>query len=384
MNKNINEIEDKNLSCDLKLNETINDLKISHNYFQRNYGIDFLRIFCMINIINLHTNGGTKLIHIDKNSKKYKIIWKLETLSYFPVDCFGMISGIVGYKRYKFSNLIHLWMISLFYSISSSIYKYFFNHSIKNLIFSFCPILIRYRWYMNAYFGMYLFLPFINQGIKNLNRKFYRNIVFFLIFFFSVYSIVNQKFEFNDYNFLLNGFSSLWLIILYIIGGYFGKYIIFQRKYSFFDFLFYITLYLGVSFLSSEFYFKYLNTKYNQILINYLSPTILLQAISLIMLFSHINIKNKIAIRFIAFFAPLTFGVMFIHSLLINVLSKWIKNFTTEYLFFKIYGLSILLYFLSAIIDFFRFQLFKCFRIKKFCLFLEDKIPILLEKLLKK
>jgi surface polysaccharide O-acyltransferase-like enzyme len=65
---------------------------------QRNYGIDLLRFFQMVNIINLHINSKTGLLYI--NSNKFKEIWRLETFSYCAVDCFGLISGIVGFDKY--------------------------------------------------------------------------------------------------------------------------------------------------------------------------------------------------------------------------------------------------------------------------------------------
>ena len=52
----------------------MNKTLINNNIFdkkekQRNYGIDLLRIFSMINIINLHINLRSGLLNI--NSKKY-------------------------------------------------------------------------------------------------------------------------------------------------------------------------------------------------------------------------------------------------------------------------------------------------------------------------
>ena len=100
----------------------------------------------MINIINLHFNGFTGLRdNLKFNSPKFKPIWRLQALSRWPVNCFGLISGIVGYKKYKFSNLIYIWFIVFFYSISISSYLHFINKSgvnKKKLILSLFPILI--------------------------------------------------------------------------------------------------------------------------------------------------------------------------------------------------------------------------------------------------
>ncbi len=64
------------------------ELKKFENKRIRNYGIDLLRIFSMINIIILHINAYSgQLNKLPKN----KSIWRLEALSYFAVDCFGLI-----------------------------------------------------------------------------------------------------------------------------------------------------------------------------------------------------------------------------------------------------------------------------------------------------
>lgn len=114
-----------------------------------------------------------------------------------------------------------------FYSVFYSFYLYLKNQiTKKKLILSFFPILIKRQWYFSSYFIMYLFLPLINKGICYLNRKTYRNIIFLLIEFFSFYYIIAVLLGKGDYNFLNYGYSPLWLITLYIIGGYFGKYLI--------------------------------------------------------------------------------------------------------------------------------------------------------------
>ena len=119
------------------------------NKKQRNYGIDLLRIFSMINIINLHINRYSNLLSIfDFSSPKYKHIWRLEIFSLPAVDNFGLISGIVGYKKYKFSNLIYLWIKSSFYSVCLTIYSIFINKKKikkKMIILSLFPIIIFYK-----------------------------------------------------------------------------------------------------------------------------------------------------------------------------------------------------------------------------------------------
>ena len=365
---------------------------INNNYSEkekpRNYGIDLLRIFSMINIINLHINLRTGLLNINSNNIKFKKLWILETFSYFSVDCFGLISGIVGFSKYKFSNLIYLWFISAFYSVSKHLYLYIKNKiNIKTLFLSFFPILIKFHWYVNAYFIMYLFLPFINFGIKEINKKTFKYLVVFYIFFFSIYYIINAIFIAADYNFLIGGYSSSWLTILYIIGSYFGKYILKSMDISSRIIkIMHIINYVGFSLLSSEMFFA---TK-KKLLISYLSPTILFQAFSLVMIFSSIKITNKFLIKIIKFITPLTFSATLIHSILFSIkinivlfLFESIRQFNINFLILKIYMLSIIIFIFCILIDYFRLLLFKIIRIREICFSLEKLFPKLIDRIFK-
>jgi len=138
----------------------------------------------MINIINLHINLFFGLLNNKNDYFKSKSIWRLEIFSYFPVDCFGLISGVIGYKKYKFSKLMYLWFIALYYSLLQFVFNE--NKNRRNLIISFLPLLKKFHWYMNAYFIMYLILPFINYGINVLDKIKYRKLIIFFFFFFII------------------------------------------------------------------------------------------------------------------------------------------------------------------------------------------------------
>lgn len=350
----------------------------------------------MINIIILHINNGSKLLTINYNFPKFKSVWFLEIMSFWGVDGFGIISGLFGYKQYKFSNLIYLWILTLFYSTIFSFYLYIINkneNTKKILFLSFFPLLIRRHWYVNSYFCMYIFLPFINYGINNLQKTTFRNLIIFFIFFYSIYNICGAIIlGKTSYPFLNDGYSSIWLSILYIIGAYLEKYKL-NNNLSFFSYFFWIIIYLLSSFFSFEIFYILLKSKNKiipyKIFINYLSPTTLLQSISLIFIFSGLKINNILIKKIISFFAPLTFSTTLIHIRLfdnfkyIKILLKWISQFKPSYNFFKIYGIAIIVYIICSFIDYLRLLLFKFLKIKELCKFLENKFPILIDKIIK-
>jgi surface polysaccharide O-acyltransferase-like enzyme len=348
----------------------------------RNYGIDLLRIFSMINIINLHIIRYSGFFRIKLDENKLKSVNRLDIFSFFPVNCFGLISGVIGYKKYKFANIIYIWFISLYYSIfdTFSLFILFEGKiSIRDFILSFLPLLKKYHWYVNGYFIMYLFLPFMNFGINYLNKVTYIKLITNYILFFSFYHIIHVLMKTLDYNFLESGFSAFWLMILYLIGGFLGKYILNNSSYfSFWKNFFCLFIYFLSSFLSEIGIGE-------RLFINYLSPTILCQAISLLILFSRLRIKNAFIIKIINFITPLNFSATLIHLILLgkNRIEKVIfgfyekvREFDCHFFFFKIYGLSISIYIFCIIIDYFRLLIFNVLSIKKLCQYLERAIFI--------
>jgi hypothetical protein len=309
-------------------------------------------------------------------------------MSYFAVDCFGLISGIVGYKKYKFSNLIYIWINTCFYSSIISLYLYYINRmNFKNMILSFFPILINRHWYVNAYFSLYLFIPLLNFGINNLNRKIYRNLIFFYILFFSFYYIIGLILNGSrkDFIFLREGYSSHWLIILYIIGGYLGKYIIINKNYKSFKYLIIcLLIYIFSAFITSESFFILRKSRfYNKnLLYNYLSPTIIFEALSLIMIFSKLSF-NKFIIKIISFFATFTLNITLLHLRLFDekiITFNWLNKLKRNIIFKIIYLYGLILYIFFGLIDYLRLILFKIVKIKQFCLFIEDNFSKLMNK----
>jgi hypothetical protein len=351
----------------------------------------------MINIIVLHINLVSKELNYNYYSPRFQSIWLSETMAYWGVNGFGIISGIVGYKKHKFSNMIYIWIETFFYSTTISFYNYIKNKTIKrkqSLFISFLPIYIRYHWYVNAYICMYPFLPIINHGINNITRDLLRNVVIILVCFYSIYDmIVTIMIKKNDYHFINTGYTPLWLIILYIIGGYLGKYFLSKSKTTkITNHIFWILIYLCSSFFSYEIFFIILKKKYNifcQVFICFTSPTILLQAFCLILVFSRISIKNCLMKKIISFFVPLTFNITLLHLRLMSEnyyyslkFIEYFKKLHPKFLLFKTYGLAILIYLFCAFIDYFRFLLFKILGVKDFCILIENKMPILTQKIL--
>ena len=336
----------------------------------------------MINIINLHINKKSGLLKLKPDNPRYKQVYRLQAFSLWPVNVFGLVSGIISFRKYKFSNLIYIWFEYFFYSIFFSIYLYKRSLlDLRNLILSFFPIGIKRLWYFNAYFFMYLLLPFITNSINSLNKDLYTKLI---LFFFMIYSIYHIIMDYNirntDFDFINKGYSSNWLTILYISGAYIGR---FYLSKPFLSNITCLLIFLFASLISSEFIFYSLkNNKFpDKIFLQYFSPTIIIQALALIFFFSNIKLSKRWLIKIILFFNPLNFNVTLIHMRIfssktsfISKFFKYIESLNPNYLFFKIYLLSALIYIICAIFDYFRYLLFKILHIRSFSIYIEKRI----------
>ena len=89
---------------------------------ERKYGIDLLRLLAAFMIVLFHslTQGGVLDACIDKTSNYY-ISWFLMAFTMGGVDIFALISGYISYSEVpsspKYSRLVELWLIVVFYSL---------------------------------------------------------------------------------------------------------------------------------------------------------------------------------------------------------------------------------------------------------------------------
>lgn len=361
------------------------------NEKKRNYGIDLLRIISMLFIINHHIifHGGF-LSKTKRFSFEFNIFIFLNIICCSGVNIFGMISGFVGFNKYKYSNLLYLLFVTFFYSIFLVlIFKIIYPKSIIIDIKQYLiPIFVTDYWYVNSYFLMYFFIPIINKGINGMNNNYMRN---FLLNLFIIFSIIGQLknyiniFNKKDFLSIKNGFTHSWLIILYFIGSYFGKFYKYNKKnkkYFLFKFIFILFLF---GFIRTKIIlYKY--HKYNhscKMNIDYTSPSAVIISICFIIIFSSCNINNFYLIKFISFFSRLTFGIYLIHNHTIfrRIIIKKKFIWITKYKSYKIILMEIIsslfLFLFCSIIDYIRYLVFNILRIRELCIIIIDLITIL-------
>ena len=357
----------------------------------RNAGIDLTRILSMCAIIVHHI-----LIHgrAMKKYSKYKELVLMNITSFWHVSTYALISGFIGYRSNKYSNLLYLWLWAIFYTTNITFYLNRFRPEFKtgkvNYIYFF-PVIFEHYWYFTKYFGMYPFLPVINKGIAYLTKSELRNVFMSLIF---IYIIQRDLMAPGRDPFKMgSGYSSVWLLICFLMGAYFGK---FKHNYHGFKKFIFCILYLNVFYYSTYFCYtitfypiQSINGYYKIKLMSYLkrifvqrisSVPMILQSISVLLFLTQIK-YNKYLAKMITFIGPLTFGVYLIHEhtlirahIIRNLFAKDSQNLPCHYVVKLVLLRGLKIFAISACIDYLRHILFTLLRIRKLCIFIEKII----------
>ena len=186
-----------------------------------------------------------------------------------------------------------------------------------------------------------------------------------------------------------SGYSSVWFLICFLMGAYFGKF-----KYNYHGFKKYIfcILYLNLFYYSTYFCYKislypmqnvkgYYKTKLiiylKQIFVGRInSVPMILQSISVLLFFTQIK-YNKYLAKIITFIGPLTFGVYLIHDnnlirvfIIKNLFSKDPNNLPLHSVLKLILLRPLKIFAITACIDYLRHILFILLRIRKLCIFI--------------
>ncbi len=350
--------------------------------YKRNYGIDLLKIIIMFMVVLLHIlDEGGVLSNTVKLSDKYWIAWFLECAAFCAVNCFAIISGFVMHNSTaKISRILALWLQIVFYSLITTCILWVADPSsvsINSIITAVFPITRKQYWYLSAYFGMYIFVPLLNLIIEKCERQILKRI-FILIFIFMC--VIPTGMHSDPYN-LNSGYSTAWLCLLYLLGGYIEKYNILSKlKKMTSMFLFWISIIVSICFKALiEYCITYVLGNSINIsfggwgVISYLSPTIILAAVFLISYFSKLNFSWGGVERIIKLLSNASLGVYIIHCSPF-VWNKVISDAAVPFLKYNcvIMGILVILcafliWLICSCIDIIRIYIFKLFRVEFVC-----------------
>ena len=278
----------------------------------RNYGIDLLRLVAMFMVVILHVLGQGGVLSATTGFKHH-IAWLLETAAFCAVDCYAIISGFVAYteneKAYRYSKFFSFWLQIFTYSFGITLLAFLLKPGsigINTLIKSSFPVATGAYWYVSAYAGLFFIVPWLNKLMRSCNTKEATCLITVINLVFVGY--VTFANYLGDCFKLENGYSFVWLSILYLIGAWLKKCDIPQKTNNSY-FLLGSVICIAFSWLAHEF----ITMPAFGIFVNYTSFSIVFVAISLVSIFSKLHFGPKSS-KVIACFAPAAFGVYLIHT----------------------------------------------------------------------
>lgn len=351
---------------------------------QHNYGIDLLRFVAMFFVVTLHILGRGGVLQ-NVSGLNYCIGWLLEVIAFCAVDCYAMISGYVGYseeeRSYKYSRIVVIWIQIVFYNLITTtvgIITKIIPFSFSTIIKCFFPICTNEYWYFTAYVVLFLFIPLINVLLRGLSDKKLTYMVVLLLSVFSVFATIISPFA--DPLQIENGYSFVWLMICYIVGGWMKKCDIpskidINKCFCLLGIFIVITFGFKVAVDNLISAYSY----YSTWLLVYISPTVLGMAMMYICMFSKTNI-NKKACGIIKLFTPCVFGVYLlqenpvIREVVVTDKYMFVANLPALEMLLLILAIAIIQFVLGIGIDYIRLKIFEVCRISQRLLNIEKKI----------
>ena len=284
--------------------------------YNRNYGIDLLRITLMIFIVIGHLFAHTDIRRqVTFMSNKWWFTWALQAVTVSAVDCFVIITGYyMSSEIYNLWKGVKLWIKVFVYSVMIFIMLVLIGYaplSVGGGLDAFFPILRNEYWFFTMYLLLYLLIPFLNESLRNMStRKMSLLIVIIVCFFYiePLFSVVFYQYDQSE------GFSIIAFVTLYVIGAYLRQKKCIPRKYC-------IIILLGSSsaILMSKVVLQAI-TEYKNLhfgtglLYHNNSVFVLINAIALFYLFNGINISKLTFQKAIQWCTPSVFSVYLLHE----------------------------------------------------------------------
>lgn len=289
----------------------------------RQTSIELLRSVAMLMVITLHYLGksGIMIPLSEKQSLDGYMEWLLEAFCIVAVNTYMLISGyFLTVSGFKLKRFILLTAQILFYSILIPLLlpisgRYSLSElTLHDFLLYFLPIEMNHYWFGTAYLLMYLFVPILSSGVKQISEKQLRVTIFLAVLVFSIGKSV-LPFQLAIDN---AGYDMVWFLVLFLLAAYFRLYgckWLSRSRNGWF-------LYLGgsvsifllsviIAYFSRKFgkfeYFIESPYDYNHILC-------LLAAIGLFFAFLHWEIPEGFFAKVVRWIAPYTFGVYLLHE----------------------------------------------------------------------
>lgn len=341
---------------------------------EHNYGIDLLKLVLMFMVSLLHTLGKGGVLDVSvKGTVYFGLFWLLEIFSFCAVDSFAFISGYIAENKPKqYSKLINMWFQVFFYSFIISCILKLFGYGndvgIKEFIKYGLPLTFNIYWYITSYFILFIVTPILNKTLFNLNKNESKKTLIVLFLIFTLLNFCKEPLQ------TIIEYSPIWIIVLYSMGVLAKKSDLFKKKSSINLIVIWLLCIIGTWVL--------LMFRGDFRLVSYISPTILISGIIMVVLFSRLKIKGKTLNKF----SSLALGIYLFQ--LNPIIWNYIINDRFIYIInYDIFKSTLLVLLISSIIfisgltvEYIRQKIFKKLKID----ILSEKIIKMIENILNK
>ena len=282
---------------------------------KRNYGIDLLRVTAMGFVAALHIIGiggiitGSELLSVEFLTAQFLRIAML-----CAVNCYALISGFVGWDRKpKLSGLATLWLKAVLFCLAiTAFFARTNDFDYRTWLNALLPVTTGQYWYLTAYVGLFVLMPILNFAIANMPKK---ELILTLSGILLLFCILPIS-PLTDAFYLHDGYSVLWLAVVYLLGGCLGKYRLLDRLSPgkwLLVFLCAVVFAWAPRMLALAWKPRLWYDAYGNILIEYTSPAIVLAAAALLAVFSRLRLSEG-SQGIVAKVSPCAFGVYLLHA----------------------------------------------------------------------
>lgn len=195
----------------------------------RQENIELLRITAMVMVVILHyfVKGGAEVSFVENTGIINLLIWALKGLCIVTINLYVLISGYFLLEaKWKLSRLVNLWLQTFVYSIGIPLIclalgvgevPQWGTYDWLNVIF---PVQMEHYWFVTAYVVLYLFVPVLSAGVKQMSKKQHQMVIAGLLMIFSIPKTILPVLIPTD----RYGYDFGWFLCLFMIASYIRLY----------------------------------------------------------------------------------------------------------------------------------------------------------------
>lgn len=291
---------------------------------KRQANFELLRICAMFMVVILHWLSNSR--SLPENGRPLDKIGVtavfLEAFCLVAVNVYVLISGyFLSEARFSWRRVITVICQTCFYTllippvlVLCGILPLSELADIYRLQRSVFPVQSGHYWFVSAYVILCLLSPFLNEGLRHLEKRRLQQLLAALLFFFCIgKTFVPLQFATDRY-----GYDFGWFCVVYLIGGYIRRYGIGFFKNSCRSFCVYAgaallsgAAQLMLTVLAARFdglsYYASVPFHYNYLLC-------IAGAVGLFYVFLHLRLPEGLFSRLVLWMSPAVFGVYLIHE----------------------------------------------------------------------